>query len=861
MNRLVTAASSLICLTAFAADRTELSSLTVAAATSGAVIRVEASAAPVFTVFRLQEPDRLVVDISNAQRGALAGHYDGLGPVSGVVVSQFNDGKSQVARLLVGLDKASKYDVRAEGTSLVVTVDGEAPPAAASSAPAAAVSQPPARSEASSEPTAQPSQEPTPKIDEISVQRPGTRVTALSYARGTLTLKTDGPVARIETLELSAPDRLAIDLVGLSGPARAPRVSDALVKELRVGSDGRRYRVVLEGADKLPAYDVKRVRGGVAVKLSTSPSPSGEQPEIVIDGARVDMEPQGEVATIENLAFKEDGPGGRVELTLSGRCGWKVERPDSRSAVLTLTGASLPRKLERSLDTQDLQTAVKMVSAFSVPGAQNKVRVVVAGSTDLLETVNTRPGVLSWTFREGHQAVESATSDGRNTAGVSVESSTFAVEGAPQRTRYVGKKVSFEFKDIDIHNLLRIIAEISKKNIVVADDVSGKVTIRLRNVPWDQALDLILRSKSLGQEDLGNIIRVAPLQKLQDEATSRQLRAEANRKAQPLSVQLVPVNYATAEDMALRVKEVLSERGKVTVDIRTNTLIVNDLPENMQKVRAMVASLDLQTPQVLIEARIVEANIRQQREIGIQWGGQSVLSQATGNPTGLQFPNNVAVTGGVVGGNNQGVSLLPNYAVSLPVGAQDGAGGAVGLVFGSAGNAATLNLRLSALESQGSVKTLSAPRITTLDNQQARISQGTSIPFSQVSAAGANTVFVDAILQLSVTPHITQDGSILMRVQASNNQPDPANAGANGQPAISRKEALTNVLVKDGDTTVIGGIYVRRGSSSTNGLPLLSKIPVIGFFFRNYRELESKDELLIFISPRILNRQTVAQNL
>lgn len=864
MNRLVTAVSSLICLTALAADRTELSSLTVAAGGAGAVIRVQASAPPVFTVFRLQEPDRLVVDISNAQRGTLAGHYDGLGPVSGVVVSQFNDGKSQVARLLVGLDKASKYDVRAEGTTLVVSVDGEAPPSAATPA---APAQPAEKSEANKSeanvvPLAQQAaQEPAPKIDEIAVQRPGTRVTAISYSRGTLTLKTDGPAARIETLELTAPDRVAIDLVGFTGPARGPRVSDAMVKELRVGSDGRRYRVVLEGADKLPAYDVKRVRGGVAVRLSTPVSTSAEQPEIVIDGSRVDTDAQGEVATVENLVFKEDGPAGRVELTLSGRCGWKVERPDPRSAVLTLTGASLPRKLERSLDTQDLQTTVKMVSAFSVPGAQNKVRIVVAGATDLLDTVSTRPGVLSWTFREGQKGVESASSDGRNTAGVSVESSTFAVEGAPQRTRYVGKKVSFEFKDIDIHNLLRIIAEISKKNIVVADDVSGKVTIRLRNVPWDQALDLILRSKSLGQEDLGNIIRVAPLQKLEDEARSRAQRAEANRKAQPLSVQLVPVNYATAEDMSLRVKEVLSERGKVTVDLRTNTLIVNDLPETMQKVRAMVASLDLQTPQVLIEARIVEANIRQQREIGIQWGGQSVLSQATGNPTGLQFPNNVAVTGGVVGGNNQGVSLLPNYAVSLPVGAQDGAGGALGLVFGSAGNAATLNLRLSALESQGSVKTLSAPRITTLDNQQARISQGTSIPFSQVSAAGANTVFVDAILQLSVTPHITQDGSVLMRIQASNNQPDPANAGANGQPAISRKEALTNVLVKDGDTTVIGGIYVRRGSSSTNGLPLLSKIPVIGFFFRNYRELESKDELLIFISPRILNRQTVAQNL
>jgi type IV pilus assembly protein PilQ len=312
--------------------------------------------------------------------------------------------------------------------------------------------------------------------------------------------------------------------------------------------------------------------------------------------------------------------------------------------------------------------------------------------------------------------------------------------------------------------------------------------------------------------------------------------------------------------MQPRVKDILTERGNVAVDIRTNTLIVRDLPENMQRVRSLVASLDLQTPQVLIEARIVEANIRQAREVGVQWGGQSLLSQSTGNPTGLQFPNNVAVTGAVPTGPANGVSAVPNYAVSLPVGADNGAGGAIGLVFGTAGSAATLNLRLSALESSGVIKTLSAPRVTTLDNQQARIAQGLSIPFSQVSAAGANTVFIDAILQLAVTPHVTRDGSILMNINASNNGPDQANSGSNGQPAISRKEANTNVLVKDGDTTVLGGIYVRRASSTTNGLPLLSRIPVIGFFFRNYRELESKDELLIFISPRILNRQ-LAQTL
>ncbi len=263
---------------------------------------------------------------------------------------------------------------------------------------------------------------------------------------------------------------------------------------------------------------------------------------------------------------------------------------------------------------------------------------------------------------------------------------------------------------------------------------------------------------------------------------------------------------------------------------------------------------------MLIESRIVEANTRFSREVGVQWGGQALAATSTGNPTGLIFPNSVALTGGVAGGNTAGVSATPSYAVSLPVGAGDGSGGAVGMVFGSAGGALQLNLRLSAMEAQGMVKTVSAPKVTTMDNEQARISQGVSIPFSQTSAAGTNTTFIEARLSLDVTPHITADGSVLMKIRAENSSPDPANTGSNGQPAIQRKEAQTNVLVKDGDTTVIGGIYVRIGSTNQAGLPVLSKIPVLGFFFRNFRELETKSEMLIFITPRILNRQSVAQN-
>ncbi len=402
-----------------------------------------------------------------------------------------------------------------------------------------------------------------------------------------------------------------------------------------------------------------------------------------------------------------------------------------------------------------------------------------------------------------------------------------------------------------------MIAEVSKKNIIVADDVKGTVTIRLRNVPWDQALDLILRSKGLGKEVEGNIIRIAPLDKLQAEREAAAKAQEALEIAQPLVVRILPVNYALASEVAPKVRDLLSKRGSLTVDARTNTLIVKDVADVIARAQALIRSLDTQTPQVLISSRIVETSTNFSRELGIQWGGNFTASQASGNATGLAFPNNIGGAGAVPGNVGAGgaIPAQPNWAVSFPAGVGESSGGAVGFNFGSAGGAAQLNLRLSALETKGLLKTVSAPRVTTLDNREAVIGQGVSIPFSQVSAAGVNTVFVEAKLELRVTPHVTSDGSILMKIRASNNQPSENIRGANGQPAITKREAETEVLVKDGDTTVIGGIYTRRTSESVAQIPLLGDIPVLGWFFKSRAASDERTELLIFISPTIVNRE------
>jgi type IV pilus assembly protein PilQ len=850
-----------------AAELNNLSGLKVLKTPTGAQVVVEGNRAATFTVFRLNDPDRLVVDLSAADASGIKGHHDGNGPVAGVVASQFSDDRSSVGRVLVALDKASKYDVRADGNRVVISIDGaakaDAAPPAAEPAPMVAATQkveaPAARHTEAGVVTS--------RLDEKQVKNPAQKITGLSFSSGKLKIVADGEVARFEVIELANPPRLAIDLFDVRSSARSKNVRGGALREVRIGVSPEKVRLVLDMEGEMPAYQATRTSNGLSISLQPKAEVADAVIEIDGQAMALDSKPAPAqvkpvtitaAADVKDVTFEESTAGGRVEVKLAGESTWKVERPDARSAVLTLDAARIPKRLERSFDTSALDTPVKMVSAFAAPGGGERVRVVVAASGEFEETVVKTPQGLSWRLALKGVKSEAAQVTARS-AGFASEATQYAERGAPQRG-YVGKRVSFEFKDIDIHNLLRIIAEISKKNIVVADDVNGKVTIRLRNVPWDQALELILRSKGLGMEDLGNIIRVAPNATLEAEQKARVERKKAARTLEDLVVQLIPVNYATADALASRVKDILTERGNVTVDTRTNTMIVRDVSSNMGKVRSMVSTLDTQTPQVLIESRIVEANTRMAREVGIQWGGNVQFAPSTGNGTGLAFPNQVRVAGAAGNEGTNGTSPTPNYAVNLPVGIGAGSGGGLGFVFGSAGGALQLNLRLSALESQGVVKTISAPKVTTLDNSTARISQGVSIPFSQVSAAGTNTSFVEARLSLEVTPHITADGSVLMTIKAENNQPDPANSGANGQPAIQKKEAATQVLVKDADTTVIGGIYVRGSSSSSSGVPLLSKIPVLGYFFKNHRELETRTELLIFITPRILNRQAVAQN-
>ena len=430
------------------------------------------------------------------------------------------------------------------------------------------------------------------------------------------------------------------------------------------------------------------------------------------------------------------------------------------------------------------------------------------------------------------------------------------------QTRYNGRRINIDLKDADIHNVLRLLADTGHVNVVTADDVGGTITIRMVNVPWDQVLDVVLQAKGLGMVRTGNLIRVAKLDQLQKERELKLAAMKQEYELTPLETRLIPISYATADELQQRAKELLSPRGSIAVDERTNVLIARDIGANLNYIEELIRSLDTQTAEVLIEARIVEATSKYQRDVGIQWGGDSTFSAATGNPTGIAFPSSVGVTGGNYDNNTPTAGLspftrnvpTPNFAVNLPAAVGTGAGGALGVTLGSIDNTLNLGLRLSALESSGLVRIVSAPKVMVLDNREARINQGTLIPFAQVSALGVQTTFQEAKLQLLVKPHVTADGGVSMHVKLNRDEPDFTQTSPRGDPTILKREAETDLLIMDGHTAVIGGIYTRNTGRNLDQIPFFGDIPIIGILFQRRRAADARGELLIFITPHIVNR-------
>jgi type IV pilus assembly protein PilQ len=659
------------------------------------------------------------------------------------------------------------------------------------------------------------------------------------------------------------------------------------------------YRIVPEGATLRVLFTPATPAAGAAAGAA-SPAPADTPPH------------PGETARIREVRFERllgKAPGcapngcDRVVVELDGVPAYTLGAAPSGHSRLELRATGLPEALARTLDVTAYGGALRSITASHDTSGSTLLDLDRVG--DPAGTVSVDGGRLIWSFpipNSGAQRSPIAplridgqpiSKDGgavRRTVTVareegpkdlprietSIHDQDPAVEtvgggaagfaaGAGDvlaQQRYTGRRIDIDLKDADIHNVLRLLADTGHVNVVTADDVTGTITIRMRNVPWDQVLDVVLQAKGLGMVRQGNLIRVAPMAQLQKERELKLAQQKQEYELTPLETRLIPISYAQADELQARAKELLSPRGSIAVDERTNVLIARDVPGNLNYIEELVRSLDTQTAQVLIEARIVEATSKYLRDVGIQWGGDVTFGPATGNPTGIAFPSSVAAAGGNYDNQTPTAGLspftrnipTPNFAVNLPAAVGTGSGGALGMSFGSIDNTINLGLRLSAAESSGLVRIVSSPRIMVLDNREARINQGTLIPFAQVSALGVQTTFQEAKLQLLVRPHVTADGSVSMHVKLNRDEPDFNQTSPRGDPTILKREAETDLLVMDGHTAVIGGIYTRNTGRNLDQVPFFGDIPILGVLFQRRRASDARNELVIFITPRIVNR-------
>lgn len=611
---------------------------------------------------------------------------------------------------------------------------------------------------------------------------------------------------------------------------------------------------------------------------------------------------------IRGVDFKNQTDAGvsRLIITGSESLDYSTSYPNDRRLVIALRDAALGSGLERRIDTSRFASAVNSVAAFRSRKVASEVKVVVDLREAVSPTISEQDNIIVIDFPippsvagaayTSPEVVESydvpetddaVVQDDRQESAITRErligesGETFDPAKKAQRRQrslfgttgvflgqidpthqWKGFPINLNLVNANVHNLFRLLSAVSKLNIVTSDDVEGNVTVQLHEVPWDQALAAILQAKGLGAVQYGTIVRVAPIEAIRREREDAAAAKKAEIEGMPLRVLTLPLNYANANDVMTQLENMISSRGSVTYDERTNSLIIRDIDRQLSQIRQLVKALDTRTPQVHIEARIVEANASFSRSLGVQWGGNLNFSPTTGAPTGLFFPNNVQVSGGqtastttgagtsTVGGRPTNFTSSPNYVVDLPAAAS---GGTLGMSFGSITGLVNLDARLTAGENTGTGKVISAPSITTVTNKAATIRDGAKIPYETASLRGTNVQFVEAVLLLSVTPQITADGTIFLDVTLTKNRPE-FGATVRGLPTIQIKEAKTTVMVADGDTTVIGGVYTYEESVSKTFVPGLGRIPVLGWLFKTTTRRNDRRELLVFITPTIVKQ-------
>ncbi|MGX9556845.1 type IV pilus secretin PilQ [Pseudomonas sp. CFBP 5750] len=663
-------------------------------------------------------------------------------------------------------------------------------------------------------------------------------VAALPGDRVELKLSFDGPPPSPRGYTTEQPARIALDLPGVTNQLSSKRrdLGGGNARSATVVEAGDRTRLII-GLTQLAPYDT-RIEGnnlfvvvgkGAALK-STAPKNSTTQaprPAVASAAPARASAPVGKA--IRGVDFQRGTQGeGNVVIDLSDPSIAPDIQEREGKIILNFARTQLPEPLRVRLDVKDFATPVQFVNAS-------------AGSDRA--TISIEP---SGTF-------DYSTYQTDNKLTVSVRPMTVddLQKRNADRAAYSGEKLSLNFQDIEVRSVLQLIADFTNLNLVASDTVQGGITLRLQNVPWDQALDLVLKTKGLDKRKVGNVLLVAPA----DEIAARE-RQELESQKQiadlaPLRRELLQVNYAKAADIAKLFQSVTSaeakadERGTITVDERTNNIIAYQTQDRLDELRRIVAQLDIPVRQVMIEARIVEANVDYDKSLGVRWGG-SVQNKGNWSSSGVTTGDSTTVgTPGSTSTNQPFVDL----------GASGNTSG-IGIAFIT--DNVLLDLELTAMEKTGNGEIVSQPKVVTSDKETAKILKGTEIPYQEASSSGATSVsFKEASLSLEVTPQITPDNRIIMEVKVTKDEPDYLNK-VNDVPPIKKNEVNAKVLVNDGETIVIGGVFSNTQSKVVDKVPFLGDVPYLGRLFRRDVVSDSKSELLVFLTPRIMNNQAIA---
>ena len=744
-------------------------------------VLIEASE-PVAYLTSQPDPLTVLVDLRNVAAGSMATQQiaDVLEPVGSVRVEAAHapDG-APVARVRVNLERAAKHRVRSARNTILVEVDRAARTGAAASAvPSIAPVAPAAAARADRVIANAPMKaEQTQTADVAQAAKKATQLRSVRIGKiengYAVTLAGNGSLIAAKVDETSdMPHRVFLDFAGVAAGS-APAVTAVN------NDDIERVRVATNSREPL----ITRVVIDLARKIPYTVETVGEELRVLFN--KVVEQAASVAAAIADPVMPEP-----------------VAEPVA--IPVTATAEQAPSTIAATVATPDLPA---MSSVAPVPAAPAPVVAATPAATQQQDTPPAAQALL-------------VAAQTQNSAG-------------PRQ--FTGDPITLDFQGADLRAVLRTFGEISQGlNIIIDPSIQGTVDVSLRDVPWDQALDIILRANKLGYSVEGNIVRIVPLNVLAQENEERRKLQEAQALAGELRVLTRAVSYAKASELVPVVtRSALSARGDVQVDARTNTLIIRDLADRLTAADELITRLDRPQPQVEIEARIVQLDRNKARDLGIEWNFGGRVDPAVGTSTGLAFPSR----GGVAAGTGGVDPAAPSH---------------VGIVLGSVNGALDLSVRLRALESEGTVKVLSTPRVTTQNNIPAEITQGAQIPIQVVSNNTVTVTFKDAALTLRVTPQITAANTVIMQIFLENATPDYSETSpAQPIPAINTQRAVTSVLMADGDTTVIGGIFTKLESQSETRTPFLHQIPLLGWLFKTETRNEDNSELLIFITPKI----------